>query len=54
MIFMRDPVSSRYLCTVPTAIFAASSFGNINTPVDMQQNAMESSWYSSANLKHEV
>ena len=37
-----------YSLTVCTAISAARSLGNINTPVEIQQNAMESTPFSSA------
>ena len=40
--------SSSHACTVSTAIRAASCCGNPNTPVEMQQNAMDSSPNASA------
>ena len=46
-------VSSKYSCTVCTAICAALSFGKQNTPVDIQQNATLSSPYADASSRQD-
>ncbi len=46
-------VSSKYSCTVYTAICAALSFGKQNTPVDIQQNATLSSPYADASSRQD-
>lgn len=45
--------SSTHSSTVSTAILAASPGGNLNTPVEMQQNAMLSSPTDLAASRHE-
>jgi len=48
------PVSASHLRTVYTAISAARRFGNINTPVEMQQNAMLFRPFCAAMFRQEV
>lgn len=48
------PVSARHLRTVSTAISAARRFWNINTPVEMQQNAMLFRPFCAAMFRQEV
>lgn len=52
-ILMSLSFSSTHSSTVSTAILAASPGGNLNTPVEMQQNAMLSSPTDLAASRHE-